>query len=161
MSRASSIGLLTLAFLVGSSLQAAADNAYLIVKFGGDPGAPLAHAYDYGVPEGESPTYRLRIPVIDVDLKKIFHDTVLTVASADQIVQTVSAARAYRSRGSREAARDVVLAKLAEGLPNEYAPADGEWQRQSADGKVIAAAVCAQRRHYPMPILRLTIALHP
>ena len=151
--------LLLLVLLIPTANQAAAENGALITAFGGDPGSPLPHAYSYGQPEGEDSIYTLRIAMMARDIKGIFYDTVLTISAPDKIVQSVTAARAYRDHNDCNTARDVVLKKLAKSLPREYALAGDEWQLQSADGKVVARVLCAKRRHDPMPILSMEIAL--
>ena len=160
MSRSILPGVLLFVLLASTAQRALAENSHLILAFGGDPGSPLPHAYSYGVPEVEGPTYRLRIAVIDRDVKLVFYDTALTIALPEKIVQSVNAERAYPTLIACNKARTVIAAKLASGLPREYAMGGDEWQRQSADGKVVGRVVCEQPRHYPMPVLRLAIALN-
>jgi hypothetical protein len=160
MSRSKLRGVLLFVLMSGSAQGVLAENSHLILAFGGDPGSPLPHAYNDGVPDVEGSTYGLRIAVIDPDIKHIFYDTALTIAVAEQIVQSVTAERAYPTLIDCNKARTVILEKLTNGLPREHAPGGGEWQRHSADGKVVGRVVCAQRRHYPMPVLRLAIELN-
>jgi hypothetical protein len=145
-------------FFVGLTC-AHAENTVLILAFGGDPGSPVPHAYNYGVPATDATTYALRIPTVDNDMAAIFYDSELSISSATKIVERVSAARAYRTMNECNEARAIVLSKLAEGLPLDYSLGDANWQRQSADGTVVGGVECENPRHYPMPVLRLTIAL--
>jgi hypothetical protein len=154
-------GVFLLLLLTSTANQAAAENGALIGAFGGDPGSPVPHAYSSGKPPAEDPTYTLRIAVLHPKLQVVFYDTVLTVRTADKIVQKVTAARAYRDFNQCNAAREITLAKLVEGLPSEYAEAGDDWDLQSTDGKVVGRAVCGKRRHDPMPVLDLEIALKP
>lgn len=137
---------------------AAAENAALTLAFGGDPGSPLAHAYSYGLPETVEPTYTLRIPVVNPDIRGVFYDTVLTVSNPEKIVQRVSASRAYRSLAECETARAIIADKLATALPREIA-GDERWQRHSADGRVLARATCENLRHEPVPVLNFELLL--
>jgi hypothetical protein len=151
-------GALILVLLACNVNQATAENARLTLMFGGTPGSPLTYAYNDGAPTQEDPNYTLRIEVIDLEIKKVFYDTILSVTLPDKIIQSVTAARAYRTLRDCNEARAAILDKLAEALPRAGV-GDAEWQRQSADGTVVGRAVCEQRHHYPMPVLRLTIAL--
>ena len=136
----------------------AAENAALTLIFGGDPGSPLAHAYSYGLPETADPNYTVRIPVINPEIRTVFYDTVLTVSNPEKIIQRVSASRAYRSLAECDAAREIVADKLAAALPRETV-GEERWQRQSADGRVVARAVCENLRHEPVPVLNFELLL--
>jgi hypothetical protein len=136
----------------------AAENAELILTFGGDPGSPLPHAYSYGLPETAEPTYTLRIPVVNPDIRSVFYDTVLTVSNPEKIVQRVNASRAYRSLAECEKAREIIAGKLATALPRETV-GDDRWQRRSADGRVLARATCENLRHEPVPVLNFELLL--
>ncbi len=136
----------------------AAENAALTIGFGGDPGSPLAHAYSYGLPETADPTYTLRIPVVIPEIRTVFYDTVLTVSNPDKIVQRVTASRAFRALAECDAARAIIADKLATALPRE-ATGEERWQRQSADGRVVARAVCENLRHEPVPVLNFELLL--
>lgn len=157
MSRLILGGVLILVLLASGADQVWAENTLLIRAFGGDPGSPLAHAYDYGIPRDEGPTYTVRIPVFDADIAKVFYDTVLTVTIPDKIVHRVTAARAYRTLMRCNEARATVVEKLAKGLPRGAVAGTDDWQGQSSDGDVIGRIVCRHRRHDPMPVLALTI----
>ena len=136
----------------------AAENAVLTLAFGGDPGSPLAHAYSYGLPETTEPTYTLRVPVVNPEISTVFNDTVLTVSNPEKIIQRVSASRAYRSLAECDAARRIIADKLATALPRETA-GEERWQRQSADGRVVARAACENLRHEPVPVLNFELLL--
>lgn len=138
---------------------AAVENTKLIIAFGGDPGSPLPHAYNERVPENAGDTYTLRIPVVTAEIARVFYDTVLTITVPDKIVQSVTAARAYRTLIDCNAARDTILVKLRESLPRDYAAGDDTWQYQSVDGKVVGRATCENPGHYPMPVLHLELTL--
>lgn len=160
MSRAGLRKLLLIASFLTGTVPVAAENAILILRFGGDPGSPLPYGYDYGKAEGVGETYVLRIPTVDEEIKKVFYDTEMTVRTADKTVEKIVAARAFRSLRECNEAREIIVEKLAESLPREYAPGDGEWQRQSADGKVVGRTACDQPRYFPTPVLRLLIVPH-
>ena len=147
--------LLLLCFFASAS---SAENATLTLAFGGDPGSPLAHAYSYGLPETTEPTYTLRVPVVNPEIRTVFYDTVLTVSNPGKIIQRVRASRAFRSLAECNAAREIIAGKLAVALPNETA-ADERWQRQSADGRVLARSVCESLRHEPVPVLNFELLL--
>lgn len=153
--------LLYLLLAIGCAANAAAQNTILVLGFGGDPGSPLPHSYSYGKAPSDAPSYRLRIASVDQQVKTVFPDTELTISAADKTVQQVAASRAYRSLTHCNTARAVVVKKLDEGLPREYAGPDGRWQRQSADGRVVGRVSCETPRHYPMPVLELLITLLP
>jgi len=138
-----------------------AGNPVLDLTFGGDPGSPLQHAYNYGLPESGEPTYTLRIPMIDKDIKTVFYDTVLTISNPGKIVQRVTAERAFRTLTDCEKAREVVTVKFNKALPRDNVTADSRWQRQSADGTVVGRLACESLRHYPLPVLRFEIARTP
>lgn len=135
---------------------ALAENTILILAFGGEPGAPLPHAYNYGKAEVDTETYKMRIPVVDRDVQTVLADTELTVRTADNVVLAIHAARAYRTMKDCEAARSVISDKLAEALPRTAAVAG--WARAAVDGTVVARSFCDSRRYYPMPVLRLELA---
>lgn len=135
---------------------AAAENAALMLDFGGDPGSPLAHAYSYGLPETAEPTYTLRIPANDPEIREVFYDTVLTISNPGKIVQAVHASRAYRSVAECEAAQEIIAGKLATALPDAMI-GDASWQRRSSDGRVRARAMCEKQRYEPVPVLRFEL----
>lgn len=134
-----------------------AENSALIQMFGADPGSPLPHAYSYGLPEGSATTYALRIATIDKEIKDVFYDTELTVAREGKIVSNIRASRAFRTLTACHEARDVILAKLAQGLNASGAQSSASWQYESEDGQTRGMVFCEQIRHFPMPILRLLI----
>ena len=137
----------------------AAENSSLILNFGGSPGEPIPHSYDYGLPEDAGDYYTMRIPVVYADLAAVFHDTEVTVQSADKTVSSIYAVRAYKSLKHCNDGLAVVKEKLALGLPREYAGSDQAWQRQSPDGAVVGRVVCEKARRRPFFTIRLNIAL--
>ena len=140
---------------------AAAVDVTFVTMFGSDPGEPVAHAYSYGLPADAGETYTLRIPAVDRKVREVFYDTVLTISNPKKIVQQVAASRAFATPEECQAARDVIEEKLAVGLSQSYTGQDGKWQRQSADGNVVARAVCEKLRHYPKPVLDMLITIRP
>ena len=76
-------------------------------------------------------------------------------------MQKVEAARAYRDFKGCNEAREVIIENLIRGLPNIYAGPREDWERQSADGKVVGRVLCSKRRHDSMPILNLEIVPSP
>jgi len=148
-------------FLISATNHAAAENGALIGAFGGDPGSVVPYGYRSGKPPAEDPTYTLRVASIQPQIRDIFYDTILTVRTADNIVQKVEAARAYRDFKGCNEAREVIIEKLIRGLPNIYTGPGEDWERQSADGKVVGRVLCSKRRHDSMPILNLEIVPSP
>jgi hypothetical protein len=139
----------------------AAENAALIQMFGGDPGSALPHAYSYGVPADTSTLYTLRIAVIDKEIRNIFYDTELSIALDGKIVRNISASRAFRTLKSCGEAREVIFSKLAVGLTKIVLSDVASWQLESEDGETRGSVFCEQIRHFPMPVLRLTIGQAP
>lgn len=150
---------LALAALLGISFSSQAQNSKLMLNFGGSPGDPVAHSYDYGLPEDAGQTYTMRVPVLYEDLGAVFHDTEVTVLSEGKIVQRVDAVRAYKSLNDCNLGLKVVKQKLVDGLPKPYLGDPTEGDFQSPDGKVIAKAVCEKKRRRPFFTLRLEIKL--
>ncbi len=147
---------LSLAIAAGA---AGAEDPRFTLSFGGEPGAPLAHAYNYGPPKDGAPSYVMRIPLVNPKLNVIFSDVALTVRASDQHVLRVDAERAYDSLVKCSAVLDVVRKELSSVLPAPHAGDTALWQRQSADGRVIGGAYCRQERHLPFPILTLALDL--
>jgi len=140
--------------------QVQAENSALILAFGGEPGGPLPHAYNYGAPDTDAPTYTLRVRTVDTQVESVFYDSQLTISNPERIVQQVLAERAFDTLGNCENARAIIMEKLGKGLTREYTGADPRWQRQSEDGSIVGGAVCENPRYYPMPVLRLLIAIN-
>ena len=138
---------------------AVAQNSNLMLNFGGSPGEPLAHSYDYGLPEGAKETYTMRVPAIYEELDAVFHDTLVTIKSENKIVQRIDAIRAYKALSDCNAGLEVVKKRLASGLPQPYAGSLSDWQFQSPDGKVVGYAKCAKKSRRPFFMLSLEIAL--
>ena len=139
----------------------AAENSTLVLNFGGSPGDKIPHSYDYGTPEDAGEFYTMRIPVIYKELAAVFHDTEVTVRSADKTVIQVSAERAYKSLKDCNEGLSAVKDKLTKGLPDEYAGSDGLWQYQSTDSAVVARVTCEKKRRRPFFTINLAIELAP
>jgi len=161
-SRQTALGLIARAVLGFLLCQAPAqaENTALMLAFGGEPGAPLQHAYSYGAPATEAPTYTLRIRAVDPQVESIFYDTQLTISNPERIVQQIIAERAFAALSSCEPAREIIMEKLSTALTREYTGADPRWQRQSEDGGIVGGVVCESLRYYPMPVLRLLIEIN-
>jgi hypothetical protein len=131
-----------------------------VTLLGGDPGSPLTHSYSYGLPQNAGENYTLRIPA-NAQVLSVFYDTVLTISAPEKIIQQVSGSRAFTTFEDCKQARNILLAQIAERMPQSYTQEDEKWQFQSADGKIVARAVCEKPRHYPRPVLHMLIALQP
>jgi hypothetical protein len=138
-----------------------AENAAFVIPFGGEPGAPLAHAYDYGKPPITTGTYAMRVPSVDTAVQSVFPDVELTIDATTKTVLRSHAERAYRALTECTAALQTVQPKLAVALPQPYTGTDPAWQAQSADGKVIGGAYCRTERYLPFPILILDLTTPP
>lgn len=141
-----------------SCLPASAENSAFILPFGGEPGAPLAHAYDYGAPPSPKGVYTMRIPVVDPEVASVLHDTELTIDAATKVVQRVSASRAFRAVADCDKARALLNGKVERVLPAP-GPGEGPWIHQSSDGRVAGGAWCETARHLPFTTLFLELAL--
>lgn len=148
-------------FVAGASRFALAENAHFVIPFGGEPGAPLAHSYDYGTPPVQEGEYALRIPSVDPDIMAILPDVELTLDAASRTVKRAHADRAYRALDDCTKAQNTLRTYLQKALPQPYAGQGEAWQFQSADGKVVGGAYCELARYLPFPILRLDLALSP
>ncbi|MGE0338027.1 MAG: hypothetical protein AB7Q76_22235 [Gammaproteobacteria bacterium] len=140
---------------------APAENALFVIPFGGEPGAPLPHAYDYGAAPASDGQYTLRVPSVDPAMQPVLPDVELTVDAASKIVSRVAASRAYRALDECTAAQKIVRGKLEKALPHPAAGDDERWQFQSADGKVVGGAYCQLARHLPFPTLQVEITQVP
>lgn len=152
--------LLLLASL-GLAAETSAENALFVLPFGSEPGAPLAHAYDYGASPIKDGTYTMRIPSVEPEMMAILPDVELTVDAATKIVQRSYATRAYRALGDCTSAQITIREKLQKILPQAYAGVSEAWQFQSADGRVVGGAYCLQARHLPYPTLLVELTINP
>jgi len=146
------------ALLVLASLATgvSAENSAFVLPFGGEPGAPLPHAYDYGkVPVAEG-NFVMRIPAVDTDVATVLHDTEMVVGAADKLVREIHAARAFRAIAECESGQKILAGKLARVLPAPFT-GEGPWQYQSADGSVVGGAWCHTARHLPFTTLFLDL----
>lgn len=150
-------GLLALSLLAGAK-SALAENPHFVLPFGGEPGAPLAHSYNYGAAPFKEGTYAMRIPAVDVEVAGILHDTELTVDAATKTVQRVHASRAFRAVADCEAARTLLNGKIQKALTIPRT-GDGPWLYQSTDGRVVGGAWCQTERYLPFITLYLDLRL--
>lgn len=139
---------------------ARAENAAFVIPFGGEPGTPLAHAYDYGAPPVKEGTYLLRVPSADPTVAAVFADFELTVDAASKTVLHSRASRAYRSLTECTAAQKIIEPKLSVVLPAAYSGVNSAWQVQSADGKTVGGVYCQTARHLPFPILTFDLTVN-
>ena len=146
------------ALLLICSSGISAQNSKIMLNFGGSPGEPVAHSYDYGLPEDAGDSYTMRVPVIYEDLGAVFYDTLVTVKSEGKIVERIDAVRAYKALSDCKLGLAVVKKKLENGLPQTYAGSDN-WDFQSPDGKVVGRAKCDKERRRPFFTLTLEIKL--
>jgi hypothetical protein len=136
-----------------------AENSAFVLPFGGEPGAPLPHAYDYGkIPVTEG-NFVMRIPAVDTEVASVLHDTEMVVGATDKLVREIHAARAFRAIAECEAGQKILEGKLARVLPTPFT-GEGPWQFQSADGAVVGGAWCHTARHLPFTTLFLDLRMH-
>lgn len=148
---------LLLAVLAGAK-PALAENPHFILPFGGEPGAPLAHSYDYGAAPFKEGTYAMRIPTVDVEVANILHDTELTVDATTKQVQRVHASRAFKAVADCEAARTLLNGKIQKVLSVPHT-GEGPWLYQSTDGRVVGGAWCQTERYLPFITLYLDLSV--
>ena len=135
-----------------------AENSAFVLPFGGEPGAPLPHAYDYGkVPVAEG-SFVMRIPAVDPEVAGVLHDTEMVVGAADKTVREIHAARAFRATAACEAGQKILAGKLARVLPAPFT-GKGPWQYQSTDGAIVGGAWCHTARHLPFTTLFLDLRI--
>lgn len=132
------------------------ENAGFVLPFGGEPGAALPHAYDYGKAPQTEGAYAMRIPNVDPEVAKVLHDTELWVDAREKRVLAVRAARAFRASGECELGQKVLAAKVARVLPAPFT-GQGPWQYQADDGSVVGGAWCHTARHLPFTTLYLDL----
>lgn len=155
--RRNAAGAIAGAALMLSSALGHAENALFVIPFGGEPGARIPHAYDYGATPFSTGTYAMRIPNVDTDVSAVFTDTELSIDAKTKAVTRVHAERAYRALGDCELARKSLLPKLGKALPTPYAGTDPRWQYQSPDGGEVGGAYCRAERYLPYPVLILDL----
>ena len=134
-----------------------AENALFVIPFGGEPGALIPHAYDYGAAPFTTGTYAMRIPNVDSEVSVVFTDTELTIDAKTKVVTRIHAERAYRAVGECETAKNALLPKLASALPAPYASGSPQWRYQSADGTQVGGVYCKGERYLPYPTLILDL----
>ncbi|MSR14179.1 MAG: hypothetical protein EXR86_06345 [Gammaproteobacteria bacterium] len=138
-----------------------AENALFVLPFGGEPGAPLAYAYDYGTPPVKAGTYVMRVPSADTEVATVFSDFELTIDATTKTVLASRAARAYRSLAECSAAQTKVTPKLVLALPQPYSTEHRAWQQQSVDGTRVGGSYCLQERYLPFPVLIFELTTAP
>jgi len=146
--------------LLATGFPVRAENPSFILPFGGEPGAPLAHSYDYGAPPLKEGTYVMRVPAVDVQVASALHDTELTIDAATKTVQRVYASRAFKAVADCEAARTLLNDKIQKVLPVPRT-GEGPWLYQSQDGRLVGGAWCHTARHLPFITLFLELTLAP
>lgn len=149
-----------LALALWTSL-ALAQDAVLVLAFGGEPGAPLAHAYNYGAAPAGSPTYIMRVPVFDPKVMPIFVDSELLIDAQTKIVQRVHVERAMKTIADCEAARKVVDEKIASAMPVPYTGGDPRWQYTNEKRTGVGGTQCYTARHLPYVTLILDLSVPP
>lgn len=140
---------------------AMAENALFVLPFGSEPGAPLAHAYDYGESPQREGSYTMRIPSVNPEMASIVPDVELTIDAATKVVQRSFATRAYRALGDCKQAEALLRDKLQKVLPQAYSGISEAWQFQTTDGKILGGAYCQQARHLPFPTLIMELVMGP
>ncbi len=138
-----------------------AQDASLVLAFGGEPGAPLAHAYDYGAPPGAEATYTMRVPIFDTKIAPILADSELLIDVKTHIVQRVHAERALKSLAECTAAKDVLDARIASVFTVPYTGSDPRWQYQSERGTGVGGTQCYLARHLPYVTLIVDLSIPP
>lgn len=139
----------------------AAQDASFVLAFGGEPGAPLAHAFNYGAPPSGSDTYSMRVPVFDPKIQPILWDSELLIDAKTKIVQRVHAERAMKTIADCTAAKEVLDAKLASVFKVPYTGSDPRWQYMSEKGTGVGGTQCYTARHLPYVTLILDLSIPP
>jgi hypothetical protein len=150
---------LMLAATLLAAAQSQAQDAAMVLAFGGEPGAPLPHSYNYGAPQTDAATYTMRVPIFDRDVAPVFADSELTVDIAAKTVRRVHSERAFKSLTECTAAKGIVEKKLAAVMPSPYTGSDPAWQY--AKGGAVGGIYCNSARHLPYAILTLDLAVAP
>ena len=161
MSKLKNLGAILASAFVVFPVLCGAENALFVLPFGAEPGAPLTHAYDYGVPPVKAGLYTMRVPSVDSAMMAIFHDIEITIEAPTKTVKRSHAERAYSALEDCAKAAQVVQAQLRKILPSPYAGTGKDWQSQSTDGRVIGGVNCRVERYLPYPILVLDITTAP
>lgn len=154
-------GALAFALAAHCSIAVHAQDASFVLAFGGEPGAPLAHAYDYGAPPSGSDLYTMRVPVFDPQVAAIFHDGRLEIDAKTKIVQRVHAERAFKTIAECTDAKKLLDAKIAAVFKTPYTGSDPRWQYASENGTGVGGTQCHTARHLPYVILILDLSTPP
>jgi len=140
---------------------ARAQDATLVLAFGGEPGAPLAHAYNYGAPPADAPTYVMRVPVFEPQVAAILHDGELLIDAQTKIVQRVHAERAMKTIAECTEAKKVLDAKIAAVFKLPYTGSDPRWQYLNEKGTGVGGTQCYTARHLPYVTLIVDLSVPP
>ncbi|MSQ68669.1 MAG: hypothetical protein EXR83_10820 [Gammaproteobacteria bacterium] len=143
------------------AFNASAEDARFVLGFGAQAGAPLPHSYSYGKPPLDPAVFKMRVPLVDPQIKRIFVDSELTVEAATLTVTRVHNERAYTSLSDCTAARDVVEKKLAALMTEPFVGRDPVWQHRSADGHTVGGIACRTERYLPYPTLVFDLSATP
>ena len=133
----------------------------LVNAFGGEPGAPLAHAFDYGLPPSAGPTFTMRVPVFDPTILPIFVDSELLIDTQTKIVQRVHIERAMKTIADCEAVRKVLDAKIVTSMTLPYTGEDPRWQYANEKGTAVGGTQCFMARYLPYVTLILDLSVPP
>lgn len=152
---------LTVALGLLACVAAHAQDASFVLAFGGEPGAPLAHAYDYGAPPAGTDTYSMRVPVFDPEVLPILYDSELSIDAKTKIVQRAHAERALKTIAECEAAKKKLDAKIAAVFKIPYTGSDPGWQYASEKGTGVGGTQCHTARHLPYVTLILDLSVPP
>lgn len=146
--------------LLGSRV-AVAQDASLVLAFGGEPGAPLPHAYNYGAPPAGSDVYSMRVPVFDPKVLPYLWDSELLIDAKTKIVQRVHAERAMKTIADCTAAKAVLDARIAAVFKVPYTGSDPRWQYMSEQNTGVGGTQCHTERHLPYVTLILDLSVPP
>lgn len=149
------------ALSIALSAPVAAQDASFVLAFGGEPGAPLAHAYNYGAPPTGSDTYTMRVPVLDPKVVPILYDSELAIDAKTKIVQRVHAERALKTIAECTAAKELLDAKIAAVFKVPYTGSDPRWQYTNENGTGVGGTQCYTARHLPFVTLIVDLSVPP
>lgn len=149
------------ALSIALNVPVAAQDASFVLAFGGEPGAPLAHAYNYGAPPAGPDTYTMRVPVLDPKVAPILYDSELRIDAQTKIVQRVHAERALKTIADCTAAKEVLDAKIAAVFKVPYTGSDPRWQYTNEKNTGVGGTQCYAARHLPFVTLIVDLSVPP
>lgn len=149
------------ALIASHAAPVAAQDASFVLAFGGEPGAPLAHAYDYGAPPAGADTYTMRVPVLDPKVLPILYDAELAIDAKTKIVQRAHAERALKTIAECTEAKKVLDGKIAAVFKLPYTGSDPRWQYASDKGTGLGGTQCYTARHLPYVTLIVDLSVPP